>query len=137
MILRLTLSRLALGLLTLLVVSAFIFLASEILPGDIAARVLGRDATEQARQVFRERLRLDRPVIERYGLWLSGVVRGDFGTSLVNGRPVVDAVLPRMRNTFILGAYAFALYVPVTLILSTISALYRNKAPDNIVSFFT
>jgi peptide/nickel transport system permease protein len=42
-----------------------------------------------------------------------------------------------MRNTFILGAYAFILYVPVTLLLSTISALYRNKAPDNVVSFFT
>jgi peptide/nickel transport system permease protein len=48
-------------------------------------------------------------VIERYGLWLGGVVQGDFGTSLVNGRPVVDAVIPRMRNTFILGAYAFIL----------------------------
>jgi peptide/nickel transport system permease protein len=137
MILRLIFSRLALGLLTLLVVSAFIFLASEILPGDIALRVLGRESTEESRQVFRERLRLDRPVIERYGLWLGGVMLGDFGISLVNGRPVTDAVLPRMRNTFILGAYAFILYVPVTLMLSTISALYRNKAPDNIVSFFT
>jgi peptide/nickel transport system permease protein len=137
MILRLIFSRLALGLLTLLVVSAFIFLASEILPGDIALRVLGRESTEESRQVFRERLRLDRPVIERYGLWLGGVMLGDFGISLVNGRPVTDAVLPRMRNTFILGGYAFILYVPVTLMLSTISALYRNKAPDNIVSFFT
>lgn len=137
MIARLILSRLALGLLTLLLVSAFIFLASEILPGDIAARVLGREATEEARQAFRERLRLDRPVIERYGLWLGGVVQGDFGTSLVNGRPVADAVLPRMRNTFMLGAYAFVLYVPVTLVLSTISALYRDRAPDNVVSFFT
>jgi peptide/nickel transport system permease protein len=137
MIVRLILSRLALGLLTLLVVSALIFLASEILPGDIALRVLGRESTEEARQVFRDRLRLDRPVIERYGLWLGGVLQGNFGTSLVNGRPVADAVIPRMRNTFILGTYAVFLYVPVTLILSTISALYRNKAPDNVISFIT
>src|SRR5688572_21151078 len=137
MIVRLILSRLALGLLTLLVVSALIFLASEILPGDIALRVLGRESSEEARQVFRERLRLDRPVIERYGLWLGGVLQGNFGTSLVNGRPVADAVIPRMRNTFILGTYAVLLYVPVTLILSTISAFYRNKAPDNIISFIT
>jgi peptide/nickel transport system permease protein len=137
MILRLILSRLALGLLTLLVVSALIFLASEILPGDIALRVLGRESTQEARQAFRDRLRLDRPVIERYSLWLGGVLQGDLGTSLVNGRPVADAVIPRMRNTFVLGAYALFLYVPVTLILSIISALYRNKSPDNIISFFT
>ena len=113
----------------------FIFWTTEVLPGDIAARVLGRQATAEAKQAFRDKLNLDRPVYERYALWLGGAVRGDFGTSLVNGRPVVDAVLPRMGNTLILAGYAFVLYVPVSLILAIVAALYRDRAADGIVSF--
>ena len=113
----------------------FIFWTTEVLPGDIAARVLGRQATAEAKQAFRDALNLDRPVYERYALRLGGAVRGDFGTSLVNGRPVVDAVLPRMGNTLILAGYAFILYVPVSLLLAIVAALYRDRAADGVVSF--
>ncbi len=82
MIFRMILSRLALAFVTLLAVSIIIFWTAEILPGDIAARVLGREATAEAKAAFRERLNLDRPVAERYLIWLSGAVRGDFGKAL-------------------------------------------------------
>jgi len=131
---RLILSRLGLALLTLLGVSMFIFWTTEVLPGDIAARVLGRQATAEAKQAFRDELNLDRPVHERYALWLGGALKGDFGTSLVNGRPVTDAVIPRLRNTLILAGYAFILYVPVSLLLAIVAALYRDRTPDAIVS---
>jgi peptide/nickel transport system permease protein len=135
MIVRMIFSRLALALVTLLAVSVFIFWTTEVLPGDIAARVLGREATEEAKRAFRERLRLDRPVHERYGIWLQGVIQGDFGTSLVNQRSVSDVVRPRLRNTLILGAYALGLYVPVSLLLSAVAALYRDRPPDHVISF--
>jgi peptide/nickel transport system permease protein len=131
---KLILSRLGLALLTLLGVSMFIFVTTEVLPGDIAARVLGRQASEEAKQAFRDQLNLNRPVYERYALWLGKAVQGDFGTSLVNGRPVADAVLPRMGNTLILAAYAFVLYVPLSLFLAIIAALYRDRTPDVVVS---
>ena len=133
---QLILQRLGLALLTLLGVSMFIFWTTEVLPGDIAARVLGRQATEQAKQAFRDELNLERPVHERYALWLTGALQGDFGKSLVNGRPVVDAVLPRLHNTLILAGYAFILYVPVSLLLAIIAALYRDRTPDVVVSLF-
>ncbi|MBC7811510.1 MAG: ABC transporter permease [Burkholderiales bacterium] len=134
MLLRMILLRLGLALITLLSVSVFIFITTEILPGDIAARVLGRESSEEARAVFRERLRLDRPVTERYLLWLGGAVRGDFGHSLVSERTVSEVVFPRMANTFILATYAFIIYVPVTLILSILAAIYHDRIPDTVIS---
>lgn len=134
MILRLIATRIVLAIITLLMISIIIFTATEILPGDIAARVLGREATEESRAAFRRQLNLDRPPHERYAIWLSGVVRGDFGKSLVNQRPVADSVYPRLENTLKMAAYAFALYVPITLVLAAVSALTRDRLPDVLIS---
>lgn len=137
MILRLAVTRVALGLLTLLAVSAVVFFLAEVVPGDIAARVLGRNVTEEQKQLFRERLNLDRPVYERYGAWLGGAVRGDFGRSLVSDQDVSDLVGPRLVNTLFLGAYALALYFPVTLGVALVGALFRGRGPDTLTSGLT
>jgi peptide/nickel transport system permease protein len=134
---KLVFSRLLLFAVTLLAVSALIFVIAEVLPGDIAVRVLGRESTEQARQAFRERLKLDRPIHERYLLWLQGVVRGDFGTSLTNERPVRDIVAPRLRNTLIIGGVAFLLYIPVTILLASLAAVFRDRPVDGSISILT
>jgi peptide/nickel transport system permease protein len=130
MLAKLLVRRLLLGALTLLAISLVVFLTAEVLPGDIAARVLGRESTELARQAFRERLNLDRPVQERYWLWIQGVVRGDFGQALTNDREVADIIAPRLRNTLVIGGVAFALYIPVTIVLASVAAIYRDRAPD-------
>src|SRR5574341_776428 len=137
MVSRLILSRIVTALITLLVVSMFIFWASEVLPGDIAARVLGRFATAEGKQAFRERLHLDKPVYERYWLWLQGTLHGDFAISLVNERQVWEVVAPQLRNTLLLGGYAFVLYVPISVLLATLSAVFRDRWPDALISFFT
>jgi peptide/nickel transport system permease protein len=136
MIVRTIVVRLALALFTLFAVSLFIFWSTEVLPGDIAARVLGREATAEAREAFRERAGLNRPATERYVEWLSGALRLDFGKSLVNQRSINDIVFPRTQNTAFLALYAFAIYVPLTLILSVIAALYPNRWPDNLIAGF-
>ena len=137
MILRVVLSRLALAAVTLLAVSAFVFFFTEILPGDIAARVLGRESTAQQRRLFRERLHLDRPAYERYGIWLKGAVQGNFGRSLVNDEKVSTTLAPRAGNTFFLAAFAFLLYIPVTVVAATLSAVFRNRLPDSVMSVLT
>ncbi|OGO27920.1 MAG: ABC transporter permease [Chloroflexi bacterium RBG_16_52_11] len=134
---RTILSRLILAFFTLVAVSILIFWAAEILPGDIAARVLGREATETAKSLFREQLNLDLPISQRYLIWLGGVLHGDFGKALSSQRQISTVVLPRMRNTFFLAAYAFLLYVPVTVILSTLAAIQRERFWDNSVSVLT
>ena len=137
MILKLVLSRIATGLLTLLAVSFIIFVATEILPGDVAARALGRFATEEAKQIFRQQLHLDRPVPERYVIWLSGIVQGHLGKSIVNQIDVGDVVGPKLAHTLILATYALALYVPLSLALATCAAVFRDRPLDAAISLFT
>lgn len=69
---RLVLRRLAIGLLTLLIVSAIIFWAVELLPGDIATEVLGQSATPETLAAFRDRFGLNDPAPLRYLHWLGG-----------------------------------------------------------------
>jgi len=137
MIGKMIIFRLFLVLITLLAVSALIFWTAEVLPGDIAARVLGRESTTEARQAFREKLHLDRPVFERYLIWLNGVIQGDFGQSLINDRPVTDIVKPRLKNTLIIGAAAFVLYIPITILLASLAAVNRDRAVDGSISITT
>jgi peptide/nickel transport system permease protein len=137
MIGKMVVSRLFLAVVTLLAVSALIFWMSEVLPGDVAVRVLGRESTEQARQAFRDKLHLDRPIHQRYLIWLAGVARGDFGKSLTNDRQVTDIVMPRLRNTLLVGGLAFLLYIPVTIILASLAAVFRDRPTDGAISVTT
>jgi peptide/nickel transport system permease protein len=137
LILRLIVQRLALAVLTLLVVSALVFLFTSVLPGDIAERVLGRESSAEQRQIFRDNLNLDEPVWKRYGVWIADVVRGDLGRSLVNNETVTATIGTSAKNTLFLSVFAFLLYLPVTLILATIAALWRGKIADSAISVFT
>jgi len=137
LILRLIAKRLALAALTLLVVSALIYLFTSVLPGDIAERVLGRESSAEQREIFREHLNLDDPVWKRYGVWIADVARGDLGRSLVNDETVTATIGMAAKNTLFLSVFAFLLYVPVTLILATLAALSKGKVPDSLISVAT
>jgi peptide/nickel transport system permease protein len=134
---RLLIERILSSLLTLFLVSLLVFSALEILPGDVATRILGRDATPEALAILRERLNLDQPAIVRYGIWLLGLVQGDFGESLVSGRRVVDILGPRIANTLYLSLYAFILYVPLALLPAIVQAVRRDRLLDHGLSAVT
>lgn len=133
----LVLRRVVLAAATLLIVSLIVFGMLEVLPGDVASRVLGRDATPEALATLRARLGLDLPAWQRYLDWLGGLLSGDPGVSLVSGRPVLDILAPRIFNTLALAAYAFALYLPLTLLPAMAQALTRDRAPDHALSVLT
>jgi peptide/nickel transport system permease protein len=137
LILRLIVQRLALAVLTLLVVSMLVYFFTSVLPGDIAERVLGRESSAEQRQIFREHLHLDDPVWKRYGVWIGDVARGDLGRSLVNNETVTATIGTSAKNTLLLSVFAFLLYIPVTVILATIAALSRGKLPDAAISVVT
>ena len=137
MILRLIAQRLALAAVTLLAVSALVYLFTSVLPGDIAERVLGRESSAEQREIFREHLNLDDPVWKRYGVWIADVARGDLGRSLVNDETVTATIGMAAKNTLFLSVFAFLLYVPVTLILATLAALSKGKLPDSLISVAT
>ena len=131
---RLLIGRILLSLLTLLIVSILIFAIIEVLPGDVASRMLGRDATPAALAVFRQKLHLDDPAIVRYLHWLGGILRGNLGNALTSARPITDIVAPRLFNTVLLSVYAFVIYVPLALIPALIQAARRDRKVDHAIS---
>ena len=129
--------RIALGLLTLFVVSLLIAFGVELLPGDLAQEILGQGATPEGLRVLRLQLGLDTPPHIRYLDWLGGMVTGDMGLSLANKRPISELIGPRLSNTLFLGGFAALIAIPVALILGILAALYRNSLYDRGVNLFT
>jgi peptide/nickel transport system permease protein len=136
-ILRLVAGRVLFSILTLLIVSLIVFSVLEVLPGDVATRILGRDATPEALDLLRAKLGLDDPAPVRYLHWLAGLLSGDLGQSLVSSRPVTEILGPRIYNTILLSAYAFLLYLPLTLVPALIQAVRRDRPVDHAFSVLT
>jgi peptide/nickel transport system permease protein len=134
---KLIAGRVLLAVLTLLIVSLIVFAAMEVLPGDVASRILGRDATPETLAALRLKLGLNEPAVLRYFHWLAGLVSGDLGRSPVSDRPVTEIIGPRIWNTIILSLYAFALYVPLTVIPALLQAIRRDKPLDHALSVVT
>ena len=114
-LIKLFIQRLALGLLTLFVVSLVIFLSIELLPGDVAQQVLGQSATPENLAAFRRELGLDQPAHRRYLEWFGGFLHGDLGNSLISGIPVWDLISERLYNTFFLAGSAALISVPLRI----------------------
>jgi len=136
-IVRMIVQRLALGLLTLWVVSLIIFSAVEFLPGDLAQEILGQSATLETVAAFRKELGLDRPPVERYVDWLGNVLRGDFGKSLANQREISELIGQRLWNTLFLAAMSAIIAIPIAISLGVLVALYRNTLFDRAINVFT
>ena len=93
-------------------VSVIIFMLVQLAPGDVTSTLLGPMASENAKEVLREQMGLDRPLPVQYAKWLAAVVQGDFGTSWVHKRPVADIIFPKFVNTALLaGSAALLAYV--------------------------
>lgn len=134
-ILRLILMRLFSASLTLFLVSSVVFFLVDALPGDAATRVLGRAADAASLEVLREQLNLNAPILERYWLWFTGFIQGDFGHSLISKRPVMDILWPKISNTLVLSAVALALYLPVSAGIAFIQATMRGTRVDQGLSY--
>ena len=130
----LILRRVALGILTLLLVSALIFAGTQILPGDVASAILGQNATPQSLAALRHSLGLEQPPLQRYVGWLAGFLTGDLGTSLANHQPVAGLLWPRFWNTMALAAYAAIVSVPLALLLGLLTAARRGGVFDRVVN---
>ncbi|MGD9917611.1 MAG: ABC transporter permease [Paenirhodobacter sp.] len=134
---RMIVARLGIGVFTLFVISVLIFLAVSLLPGDIAQQVLGQSATPETVAAFRRELGLDQPLAWRYLGWIGGVLQGDFGASLANGRPVAELLAARLGNTMFLAAYAALIAVPLAVTLGLLSALWRGRLFDRVSNMLT
>ena len=136
-LLKMVAQRLALGLLTLFVVSLIIFFAVEMLPGDVCQEILGQFQTPETVAACRRELNLNLPMYERYWTWLVGILQGDMGRSLANQREISELIGARLGNTLFLALVAAIMSVPVALVLGVLAALYRNSPFDRIVNALT
>ncbi len=124
-------SRKLLGLAaTLIVAAALIFVALDLLPGDPARFILGVNATPDSVAALQQQLGLDRPPLERFGSWLSGMLVGDFGTSYTQGAPVGGLIAGRLGVTLPLTLIAMVLSVAIGLPLGIAAARRRGSPLD-------
>ena len=129
------LRRLGAGVLMLAVVSVVVFAATEILPGDAATAILGRDASPDAVAAMRHELGLDRPVIEQYLSWVGGLLHGDLGRSLTSDLPVSELIGSRIVNTLILAVVASLVMIPLAVALGVIAGRRPAGAADSAISW--
>jgi peptide/nickel transport system permease protein len=139
---RFVLGRIALGVLTLFLVSVIIFAATQVLPGDAARAILGRNATPETLAELRHQLHLDEPVVHQYTDWLMGILRLDLGQSLVQAapgleRPVTEVIGSRIGNSAMLFLLATLVSVPLSVLLGSIAALRRDRIFDHVTSITT
>ncbi|WP_299087318.1 ABC transporter permease [uncultured Microbacterium sp.] len=126
---RYALTRLALLLLGLFVASALIFLTLRILPGDVAQLIAGVGSTPEQVDAIRERLGLDTPLLAQYLSWITGVLRGDLGTSLLTGAPVGAELAQKAQVTVPLGILSLTVALLIALPFGVLSAMRRGR-PD-------
>jgi peptide/nickel transport system permease protein len=133
-VLRFIARRLALGVLTLFVVSLVVFTATQLLPSDPAQAILGRDANKNSVSALRKTLGLDHTAFYQYTHWLKGIVTGDPGISFNAQIPILDYLKDRVVNSLFLLVLASVISIPLSLWLGGYSARKRDTAFDNVTS---
>jgi peptide/nickel transport system permease protein len=134
---RLIGARVAVCVASLLIVSLLVFVATSLLPGDVTQEILGQSASPEAVAGLRKALNLDRPAPVRYLEWLSGLLSGNPGLSLVNRLPVADMIASRLPNSLLLAGIAASFCVPLALFFGITSAIGRGSAYDRFVNTAT
>ena len=117
-----------------------VFTLLYIAPGDPAQRKLtaqGVAVSEQVLEQTREEMGLNRPFLVRYGDWLLGVLRGDFGASYKDGMPVLPKLMRCMGNTLVLAAGSLLLALVVSVPLGVLTAARRGGVIDRLVRLLT
>lgn len=113
-------------------VSIFCFLLIRVLPGDPVLSIVPQSATEEDIERARARYGLDRPVVEQYGAYMAGVIRGDFGDSIQTNRPVVDQIAERLPRTLELVVLGFLLSLGASIVLGLFAALHSGSLGDHV-----
>jgi peptide/nickel transport system permease protein len=132
---RLIRQRAIVGVVTLFLVSVVIFVATEILPGNAAVAVLGRNANPRAVHLLTLQLHLNRPVVDQYWTWLTGLLTGNLGHSLANnGAPVWSLVEPLLINSGVLVLTTGVIGSVVGVTLGAVAALRKGGWFDNVSS---
>ena len=129
--------RLALTFVLMFAVSTTIFMMLHMLPGDPVMAILGgiqSQPTMEQIEAIRHQLGLDEPLGVQYITWLSNLIRGDLGSSLITSRPIIGDLALRFPRTLQLVVSSLALSVPLGIGLGIVTAQLRGRGSDAIIS---
>jgi peptide/nickel transport system permease protein len=131
------LRRIALGILTLWLVSLVVFAAVIALPGDAATAILGKEATPDRVAALREQLHLNESVVSQYTHWLGGLLTGDLGESAATQQPVSQLLSDRVANSAFLVVVASVIAIPLSIVIGVWMAMKRDRPADHVSSTVT
>ena len=126
--------RVGVFLISVVVASALVFSVMSILPGDPAQVMLGTQATPEAVAALRAELGLDRPIAIQYLDWLTGVVRGDLGTSIFSGQDIAAQIASRLRITVPLALMAMTMTTLLAFPAGVYAASRHRRLGDAVVT---
>lgn len=129
------LQRLVSAIPVLLGITIIVFLIMSLIPGDPATAILGSYATPENVEKLNQDLGLDKPMVQRYGIWLGNMLTGDFGRSYSLNRPVLDEILERFNATLILAGTSFVLCSVLGILAGVISAARQYGLADKAITF--
>ena len=118
----------------LLAVTLLTFLIASLLPGDLAYTILADQATPEKVEALRAQMGLDRPVWERYLIWLGHALTGDLGRSFRTGETVLAAVLDRLPVSLELMVLAEVLGLVIAIPLAILCAVRSGSATDRFLT---
>jgi peptide/nickel transport system permease protein len=131
---RFLLKRLGLAAITLWLLSVLVFFGAQVLPGNVARRILGPFADQAAVENLNEELGTDQPILTQYWNWITDLLSGDLGESLALGVPVSELIGNTLVNSLKLAALAFVLVVPLAIFGGVVAALRRDTLVDRIIT---
>lgn len=130
--------RTLLSVLVVFLVAVFVFLATEVLPGDALDVYLSEDDVSVMSQADIEEMRhdlgLDVPAPIRFFTWLSGAVVGDFGVTIVDEIPIGEIIFNPLLNSLQLGAVITLITMPVAFAIGAAAGYWRGRRTDAVVS---
>lgn len=118
----------------LFLISVFVFMLMSFIPGDPVYAMMGEEVSQEEYDRVYKELELDKPVIVRYGSWLGKAMKGNLGQSTQFHKPTADVLAERVPVTLYLSFLAFIISVPFGILFGVISAVFRGKAADNVVT---
>ncbi len=119
----------------LFAVSTIVFFLIHFIPGDPVDLIIGEQALPTDRARIAKELNLDKPVVVQYGIFLKGLVSGDWGTSIFNGRSVLENLKNRYPATLLLACAAMFVAVMVAIPLGVLAAIKRYSIWDSLAMF--
>src|SRR5688572_8816802 len=131
---RYLIRRLLLTIPVLLGVVTLVFALIHFIPGDPAQAMLGETASQEDIEALRHRLGLDRPLVEQYGSFLRGALKGNLGTSLRTNEPVTQAIVDRLPATLELAAAAIVVSIAFAIPLGIVAASGRGTFVDHVAT---